>query len=607
MAYPPPVLPTDSTNLTPSTDVHPGLHNSANAAINDIVVRVDGLITEVATIELTPGENGKTVLNGLGAPALTVGVEGDFYLATDTSTLYGPKVEGATPSWGAGVNLVGPRGADGVAGLNGKTVRYGAGAPSSDLGVVDDFYIDTTTYDLYGPKFEGATPTWPLATSLVGPAGPPGQDATLTTFKNNADGTAIIPADNADSWIVGSDRMNRDLADATKDYRAFFNKIKGAFRAGLAADRWDDISVGNRSAGFGYDTTATGDQSFAQGQSTTADGVNSHAEGFQTRAGGPESHAEGWNTTATGQHAHAEGASSTAGGDNAHAEGQGTSAPGLNSHAEGWNTLGGTNAAHAEGYKTMARGFASHAEGDTTDTQGHASHAEGQNTVASGPASHAEGYQTNATGNYAHTEGFYSQATSGSSHAEGNSTLAQGNSAHAQGHSARADRFAQHALASGAFNTFNLAAGDAQACAMVLYQETADATASLLKAGTSAVGTTPPTLTGGAGTDGPTVLTLPVSRSFKVRIDVVARRTDVAGEHAGWSFEGVIARDATGNAYIVGTMEGKAWGTTGAGAWDMTPSINTVDAANNYLALTATGEAAKTIRWVASLNWVEVG
>lgn len=345
-----------------------------------------------------------------------------------------------------------------------------------------------------------------LAAALAAlPAPPPG------VFTPNADNTAIIPLDNSDSWIVGSDRMDRDTLDTTKDIRAFFNKAKGAFRAGIASGgAWDNSVVGLYS------------------------------------------HAEGRNTTASGEAAHA--------------EGQGTNAAGTYSHAEGTNTVVNGLYAHAEGQSTLANG-----------TQ---SHAEGRNSQATGTSSHAEGDTTKATGI--------------NSHAEGLSTTASGNNSHAEGGGSVASRLGQHAKASGWIS----AAGDSQACNMVLRRVSTDAAAAPLTAANGTI-----TLTG----EGTSVLTLPASRTFKVKIDVVARRTDVAGEHAGWSFEGLIARDATGNAYFVGTLDGKAWGTTGAAAWDLTPSINTVDATNNYLALTATGEAAKTIRWVASINWVEVG
>lgn len=52
------------------------------------------------------GTNGNTILNGTGTPSNTVGNNGDFFLATDTSTLWGPKAAGAWP--GSGVPLQAP-------------------------------------------------------------------------------------------------------------------------------------------------------------------------------------------------------------------------------------------------------------------------------------------------------------------------------------------------------------------------------------------------------------------------------------------------------------------------------------------------------------------
>lgn len=48
-------------------------------------------------------------------------------------------------------------------------VRNGTGAPSAGLGSDGDFYINTTVYDLYGPKTAGS---WGAPASLVGPNGP---------------------------------------------------------------------------------------------------------------------------------------------------------------------------------------------------------------------------------------------------------------------------------------------------------------------------------------------------------------------------------------------------------------------------------------------------
>lgn len=53
--------------------------------------------------------------------------------------------------------------------LTASTIRNGAGAPSAGLGVDGDFYLNTTVYDIYGPKTAGA---WGSGHSLVGPNGP---------------------------------------------------------------------------------------------------------------------------------------------------------------------------------------------------------------------------------------------------------------------------------------------------------------------------------------------------------------------------------------------------------------------------------------------------
>lgn len=127
----------------------------------------------------TQGTDGKTVRNGTGAPASSVGTDGDFYIDTAATRLYGPKASGAWPS--TFVSLIGPAGSNGAAGatgaagtsgVDGKTVRNGSGTPASSLGADGDFYIDTLNKLLYGPKASGAWPT--PAVTLIGPTGATG-------------------------------------------------------------------------------------------------------------------------------------------------------------------------------------------------------------------------------------------------------------------------------------------------------------------------------------------------------------------------------------------------------------------------------------------------
>jgi hypothetical protein len=74
----------------------------------------------------TPGADGKTVLNGSGAPSSGLGTNGDFYIDTTADAIYGPKTAGA---WGSANSLVGPAGANGAAGTNGAT------GPKGDTGI----------------------------------------------------------------------------------------------------------------------------------------------------------------------------------------------------------------------------------------------------------------------------------------------------------------------------------------------------------------------------------------------------------------------------------------------------------------------------------------
>jgi hypothetical protein len=143
------------------------------------------------------GDDGKTLRHGAGAPDPGLGVDGDFYIDTSVKNLYGPKTGG---SWGSGASIVGPAGATGAAGptgatgatgatgpagtngtngTNGFSVLNGAGAPAGGTGVNGDFYINTSTWDIYGPKAGGA---WGSPTSLIGGLDAEGVRDTVATF-----------------------------------------------------------------------------------------------------------------------------------------------------------------------------------------------------------------------------------------------------------------------------------------------------------------------------------------------------------------------------------------------------------------------------------------
>lgn len=166
------------------------------------------------------GADGATILYGTVDPT-TEGRDGDGYINTATDTFFGPRAAGV---WPAGVSLVGPQGPagptgatgatgatgpqgpqgdpgatgasgatgaqgpqgpqgdpgatgatgatgpTGPAGADGRTVLYGTVDPTGE-GANGDFYINTSSHFLFGPKAAGA---WPAGTSLVGPTGATG-------------------------------------------------------------------------------------------------------------------------------------------------------------------------------------------------------------------------------------------------------------------------------------------------------------------------------------------------------------------------------------------------------------------------------------------------
>ena len=80
------------------------------------------------------GANGSTILTGSGAPASLLGAIGDYYLDTVTANLYGPKT---ALGWGAVVSTVGPQGPQGIQGIQGVA---GPAGPKGETGTVVAYY-----------------------------------------------------------------------------------------------------------------------------------------------------------------------------------------------------------------------------------------------------------------------------------------------------------------------------------------------------------------------------------------------------------------------------------------------------------------------------------
>lgn len=131
-----------------------------------------------------PGASGAIQYNGSGVPAVGLGNNGDYYIRTTTGDLY-YKSAGA---WTIIFNLTGPTGAAGTS----SVIRQGAGAPGAGLGNDSDLYIRTSNGDLYY-KALGA---WSVISNVIGPAGAAGAagaDGVNVTFAHKQTSSSYGP------------------------------------------------------------------------------------------------------------------------------------------------------------------------------------------------------------------------------------------------------------------------------------------------------------------------------------------------------------------------------------------------------------------------------
>lgn len=107
-----------------------------------------GETDSAGTLTVTNGEDGTNVLNGTVDPT-TEGVDGDFYINTTSNYIFGPKAT----TWPSGVSLVGPQGIQGIQGIQGV---------QGDTGEDVD-HISWTSNSNSDPQYtEGTTDTYTL-------------------------------------------------------------------------------------------------------------------------------------------------------------------------------------------------------------------------------------------------------------------------------------------------------------------------------------------------------------------------------------------------------------------------------------------------------------
>lgn len=100
-----------------------------------------------------------------------------------------------------------------------------------------------------------------------------------------------------------------------------------------------------------------------------------------------------------------------------------------------------------------------------------------------------------------------------------------------------------------------------------------------------------------------TTVVLPDDSTFLFDIDIVARRTDADNESAAYNLKGCIDRNSgVATTALVGSVT-KTVIAEDTAAWDVAVIANT---SSGGLQVQVTGEASKTIRWVAKIEIVEV-
>lgn len=251
--------------------------------------------------------------------------------------------------------------------------------------------------------------------------------------------------------------------------------------------------------------------------------------------------------------------------------GANNTASGLNSLASGNEATASGDSSRAEGNKTIASGVASHAEGGTagyysSNASGDYSHVECSDSIASGLASHSEGLRCTASGV--------------ASHAAGSTCVASGDYSHVGGEWAIASHYGQMARGASRYSRD----GDTQTSLYTLRCQTTNATQTELF------------LDGSAAR-----MTIDTDSSWVFVVQLTARRSDANNESAAWEIKGCIDNNA-GTTALVGTVTSTTLGDDSGGTWAVTVDAdNTSDA----LRIRVTGEASKTILWVASVVTVE--
>jgi hypothetical protein len=380
---------------------------------------------------------------------------------------------------------------------------------------------------------------------------------------------------------------NADIALVAKGTGATLAQVSdgtgaGGNKRGDYATDWQKTRVAATEIASGPSSVVAGGfRNTASGQESTVGGgsQNKATNFYASVGGGVSNNANGTAATATGGQSNTASAnySTIAGGFTNTASSQYSFVGGGQSNTASTGThatvCGGQSNAASDQYAFIGGGFSNISSNRASVALGESATSSGSNSTVSG------GYLNTASASGATVVGgTYNTANSSSSTVIG----ARGNTRSVVGYTV----FAAHSN-----DILSSVQGAAQGGLLVLAVVTTDATPAVLVSNLQVAQSL-------------NQVALPANSAYYFRGSVIAGVT-AGGNSKAWTFEGVIKRGATAaSTAIVGSVVLNTIAQdSGASAWTI---AITADTTNGAIAVTVTGAAATTIRWVAKLETTEM-
>lgn len=253
------------------------------------------------------------------------------------------------------------------------------------------------------------------------------------------------------------------------------------------------------------------------------------------------------------------------------------------------SVIGGQNNISSGPWSSVLNGASNTASGQYSAVIGGSS-----NTASGSPAAVVGSDSSTASGLYSIVSGGFSGLASNSYAAVfgGSVNIASGDSSTAFGGRRGTTRgIAGNFVASASATPIAASSGVSQLGLLVLGRQTTDATATRITSDTNAAGTT-------------NQIILPNNSAYTFQGTCIAAKT-AAGDTSSWKFEGAIKRGANAASTVLVAAVTPTVIAQDAGASTWVLAI-TADTTNGGIAVTVTGQAATTIRWVVKIETTEV-